>query len=155
MSFKTLILFVVVGGAIVAAHRSYSSPASAAVTAVSNVPGAEGATEAVAGVAARVGDAFGRLGARMAAPVVRSMSKDTRRLLADLDPAIKRAPPHVALKARTLSKQLLKADSTAHQRIADGAPIEAIRYAMFSKGMIPSVRQVVAEETAAIGLGGR
>lgn len=151
MSFRTLLLFVVVGGAMVAAHRSYSSPASAAVTAVSNAPGAGEATQVAAGVVERVGDAFGRLGARMAAPVVQSMSTDTRRLLADLDPAIRRAPPHVALKARTLSKKLLEADSTAHQRIADGEPIEAIRYAMFSKGMIPSVRQVVAEEIAAIG----
>lgn len=151
MSFKTLLLFVVVGGAIVAAHRSYSSPASAAVTVVSAAPGADEAAEAASTVMERLSAATGRLGARMAAPVVRSMSRDTRRLLADLDPAIKRAPPHVASQAKKLSKQLLQADSTAHQRIADGAPIEAIRYAMFSKGMIPSVRQVVAEETAAIG----
>lgn len=155
MSFKTLILFALIGGAVVAAHREYNSPAAAAVNVLSAAPGAGEAAVAASSVMERVGVAAGRLGARMAAPVVRSMSRDTRLLLADLEPAIKRAPPHVALKARKLSKQLLEADSTSHQRIADGAPIEAIRYAMFSKGMIPSVRQIVAEETAAIGFSRR
>lgn len=143
---KRFIILLVIGAAALSAHRTYGSPEAQAVDAAAAAK--LGSVVAEVGRVARAKEIMGDVGARVVGPAVRSMMRDTQRLLAELEPAIARAKPAEARRAHELTKKIAEYDSAAVRSLRDGAPMAAIRYAVRGKGMIPSVRQVVAEENA-------
>jgi hypothetical protein len=88
------------------------------------------------------------LGSRIARPIVQSITRDTERLLGEVSPLIPRASPREAKRARDLSKQIVRTDSAAFALLDKGYPIRALQTAFDARGLIPAVRQNVAEERA-------
>ena len=88
------------------------------------------------------------LGSRIAAPFVRSIAHDTERLLGEVSPLIPKAHPREAKRAADLSKQIFATDSAAFVLLDQGHPMRALRLALDARGLIPAVRQNVAEERA-------
>ena len=140
---KRLVFLMVMGGAIWASLAAIAppQPRPAATASVVALAPASNAT-------ARLGDRLGRLGSRVATPFVRSIAQDTERLLHEVSPLIPKANAREAMRARALSKQILATDSAAFVQLNEGHPVRAIKLAWNARGLIPAVRQNVAEERA-------
>ena len=141
---KRLIFLLVMGGALFAAYHASNPPLAGADTAEATVVSLATSTSAGEKLSARMG----RLGARLAGPFVRSMSRDTERLLQDLTPLIAKAKPGDAKRARDMSVKILARDSAAHVELQNGRPVAALKLVFDARGLIPAVRQYVAEERA-------
>jgi hypothetical protein len=74
------------------------------------------------------------------------MTQNTARMLAELDPAIRKAPTYRAAKARAISKQIVATNSAALGSLNEGRPIRAMRMALKSRSLVDAVRHQVAEE---------
>jgi hypothetical protein len=141
---KRLVYLMIVGGALWASFSAIAppqaQPAAAAASVVAITPAAS-ASE-------RLADRLGHLGSRIASPLVRSIARDTERLLDEVSPLIPKAQPREAKRARDLSKQIIANDSVALVLLDQGHPVRALRLAISARNLIPSVRQNVAEERA-------
>jgi hypothetical protein len=140
MALKRVLLLTLIGAALLTAHRSFGSP--------THFEEEVGSTVSQVTAAARIGEAIGRAGAFIAAPLVRSITTDTERLLRELEPAMERAPLRDSRQARKLASLIAQLDSAALQGIKDGRPIEALKLAAEGRSLVPDVRQVLAEENA-------
>lgn len=140
MSAKRLFTLVLIGAALLTAHRSFGSPTP--------LEAELGETVSEVTHAAQVRAAIGRAGAFVVAPIVRSMTTDTERLVRDLKPAIERAPARDARRALKLKDMIALLDSAAHASLDEGRPIDALKQAGEGRGLVASVRHVLAEETA-------
>jgi hypothetical protein len=83
---------------------------------------------------------------RVIGPSVGGMTVKTNQQLAELQPAIRRAPARNAARARAVEKRIAESDSLAFHSLAVGRPIEAVRFAMKSRSLVDAVRHQVAEQ---------
>jgi hypothetical protein len=140
MSVKRLFTLILIGAALLTAHRTFGSP---------NALEAElGETVSEVTHVAQMRAAIGRAGAYVVAPIVRSITTDTERLIRELKPAMERAPARDVRRARKLKDMIARLDSAAHVSLDEGRPIDALRQAGDGRGLVASVRQVLAEENA-------
>jgi hypothetical protein len=140
MSAKRLFILVLIGAALLTAHRTFGSPTA--------LEAELGETVSEVTHMAQVRAALGRAGAFAVAPIVRSMTTDTERLIRELKPAMERAPAREARRARKLKDMIAQLDSAAHVSLDEGRPIDALQQAGEARGLVASVRQVLAEERA-------
>lgn len=141
---KRLVFLMIVGTALWFGYQASNPPTLAAGTTAATVAALNTPATAGAKFAARMG----RLGSRVAGPLVRSMTRDTERLLNEITPLIPKAKPREAAKAREVSQRILATDSAALVRLQEGHPMQALKLAFDARGLIPAVRQHVAEEKA-------
>lgn len=107
---------------------------------------AVGSVAANSTVGTRIRDSVGRVGARLLGPTVRATLKESKRDLADLEPAIRRAKPHEVVRARKLAVKVVALDSAAHRSLAAGRPIRAMQQALDGKQFVKAVKMNVVEE---------
>src|SRR5688500_7758938 len=141
---KRLVYLMILGGALWASFSALTPPQAQADTATASVVALSPAARATA----RLADRLGHLGSRIASPLVRSIAHDTERLLDEVSPLIPKAHPREARRARDLSRQIVATDSAAFVLLDEGQPMRALRLAISARGLIPAVRQNVAEERA-------
>jgi hypothetical protein len=140
---KRLVFLMIMGSAMWATVSAIAPPQPRAAAAASVV-----ALSPAGDATALLADRMRRLGSRAASPFVRSIAQDTERLLGEVSPLIPKAQPREAKRARDLSKQILATDSAAFVQLQEGHPVRAIKLAFDARGLIPAVRQNLAEERA-------
>jgi hypothetical protein len=138
------VLLLVAAAIMTLRHMDRSGPGNPA-TAAAETAAAAGASVA-SSAAARTGGVIGTAASGIIRPAVTGMTEKTAASVAGLEPAIKKASPHRAARARDIAKQIAATDSAAHRSLDQGRPIAAMRLALKGRSLVDAVRHQVAEE---------
>jgi hypothetical protein len=140
-----LVVLLLASGFMALRHADTPVPDHAAVAAAGTAT--EAGVAAVSSTSSRLRHGVGTGVSRLIAPGVHSMTARTGTMVASLEPAIRRAPPHRANRARDISRQIAVTDSLARRSLTEGQPINAVRLALKGRGLVDAVRHQVLEET--------
>jgi hypothetical protein len=141
---RVVVLLVAASALVALKHSDGPTPNHPAASAAGSAAAA--GADAITSSVLRVSHGVGSATSYVIRPGVRSMTENTARMLAELDPAIRKTPAHRAARARAISKQIVATDSAALGSLNDGRPIRAMRLALKSRSLVDAVRHQVAEE---------
>jgi hypothetical protein len=143
---RLFVVLLLIAAVSVALHSSEGSAARGGAATVLAVAPAAAGVEAVTASASRTRNVVGKAATAVLRPTVTGMTEKTARHLAELEPAIRRATPYRAERARRISRQVRDMNETAVASLDNGRPIDAFRFAMRSRNLVDAVRHQVLED---------
>jgi hypothetical protein len=142
---RKFVVLLVLAAALVALQRTNGSAHENAATAAAESVAVAGSA-VVSSTASHTRTIIGTGVSRVIRPGITGMSRKTSASLAELDPAIRKATPYRASRARAIRTHILATDSALFRSLDEGRPIQAMKLALKSRSLVDAVRHQVAEE---------